>query len=165
MAMPRILSNKVLALIVAGAGSAAIATTFVGEKEGRSLTAYQDIAKVWTICDGHTKGVKPGQTATPEECDRIRASDVGEFMAQVDRMVTVPMSEPRRAAVTSFAYNVGLANLKSSTFLKRLNAGDPAACGEILRWVYVGKKDCRDPRNNCAGIAARREQEAALCRL
>lgn len=165
MSMPRILSTKVLALIVAGAGSAAIATTFVGEKEGRSLTAYQDIAQVWTICDGHTRDVRPGQTATPDECDRMRASDVGEFMAQVDRVVTVPMSDARRAAVTSFAYNVGLANLRGSTFLRRLNAGDHNACDEILKWVYVGNKDCRDPRNNCPGIVARREQEAALCRL
>ncbi len=163
--MPRILSNKMLALIAAGATAGTIATTFVGEKEGRSLTAYQDIAKVWTICDGHTKGVTPGMVATPEECDRMRASDVGQFMAEVDRVVHLPMSEPRRAAVTSFAYNVGMANLRGSTFLRRLNTGDPGACGEILRWVYVGGKDCRDPRNNCAGIVARREQEAALCRL
>lgn len=165
MSMPRILSSKVLALVVAGAGSAAIATTFVGEREGRSLTAYQDIAKVWTICDGHTKGVLAGQTATPEQCDSMRATDVGEFMAQVDRIVRVPMSEARRAAVTSFAYNVGLANLRGSTFLRRLNAGDPNACDDILKWVYVGGKDCRDPANTCRGIVTRREQEAALCRL
>lgn len=76
------------------------------------------------------------------------------------------MSPPRRAAVASFCgYNLGLAKCAKSTFIRRLNAGDPDACDEILRWVYVGGKDCRDPASNCRGIVIRREEEAALCRL
>lgn len=159
------LPKSVVTLIAAGATAAVIATSFVGTKEGLALVAYQDSVKVWTICYGHTHGVQPGQKATKEECDSLRASEVGKTLSEVDRLVTVPMSEARRAAVTSFAYNVGTGALARSTFLQKLNAGHPKACDEILRWVFAGGKDCRDPANDCAGIVTRREQEAQLCRL
>ncbi len=164
--LSRVLSGRVMALVAAGASAAVIATTFIGEKEGESLSAYQDGAKVWTICRGHTATARPGMRAMPEMCDRLFASDVGTALSETDRIVTVPMSEPRRAAVASFCgFNLGLAKCTGSTFIRRLNADDPEACDEILRWVYVGGKDCRDPASNCRGIVIRREQEAALCRL
>lgn len=164
--IPMRLPRSVVAMVAAGAGATAIATTFIGDKEGMELVAYQDGAKVWTICRGHTDGVKPGQTATKDQCDRWFTSEVGESLELVDRIVTVPMSPARHAAVASFcAYNIGIGKCASSTFIKRLNAGDPQACDEIPKWVYVGGKDCRDPANNCRGIVTRRQQEAELCRL
>lgn len=165
MTPPR-LSRAVLALVLSGAGATAIASQFVGEKEGMALAAYQDGARVWTICKGHTATARPGMVATPQQCERLFASDLGQAMAEIDRIVSVPMSDPRRAAVASFCgYNLGLAKCARSTFIRRLNAGDPAACDEIIRWVYVGGKDCRDPANKCGGIVTRRQEEAALCRL
>ncbi len=160
------LSRSVRTLVLAGAGSAAIATAFIGEKEGNSLKSYQDGAGVWTICRGHTAGVGPNQRQTEAGCDRLFASDVGQALAEVDRIVSVPMSDPRRAAVASFcAYNLGLTKCARSTFIRRLNAGDPGACDEIMRYVYVGGQDCRDPSSNCRGIVVRREQETALCKM
>jgi lysozyme len=165
MSAPR-LSRAVLALVAAGAGSTAIAAAFLAEKEGLALAAYQDGAKVWTICKGHTATARPGMVATPEHCERLFASDLGQAFREIDRLVTVPMSEPRRAAIASFCgYNLGLAKCAKSTLIRRLNAGDAGACDEIPRWVYVGGKDCRDPANKCRGIVTRRQEEAALCRL
>lgn len=165
MSPPRILSAKVLALVTAGAGAAAIATTQIGDREGRSLTAYRDIAGVWTICDGYTRGVVAGQTATPAQCDRLRESEIAKTLAEVDRLVTVPMSPARHAALASLAYNIGLGNFRQSTLLRRVNAGESGACDDILRWVWVGRMDCRIPSNNCRGIVDRRQEEAALCRM
>lgn len=159
------LTKAVLALVVAGASAAAISTQMIGEKEGLALSAYQDGARVWTICRGHTAGVRPGQHATMAQCDEMFASDLGQFMVEVDTIVKVPMSEPRRAAVVSFCYNVGSAKCAKSTFVRKLNEGHATACDELLRWVHVAGKDCRDPSNNCRGIALRRQQEAELCRL
>ena len=48
-------------------------TALVKPWEGRSLRAYLDtVAKppVWTICDGDTKGVRPGMVETAAGCDR-----------------------------------------------------------------------------------------------
>lgn len=160
------LSKPVLALIAAGVGAAGIATQFLGEKEGLALSAYRDGASVWTICRGHTSTVKPGQIVSKAECERLFASDLGKAFDDIDKIVTVPMSEPQRAAVVSFCgYNLGLSKCAKSTFIKKLNAGDPTACDEILRWVFVGGQDCRDPKSNCRGIVIRREQERELCLL
>lgn len=164
--LPR-LPKTIIALIAGGAGAGAIATTFISDHEGLSLQSYQDGAGIWTICRGHTEGVRPGMTATKAECDRLAASDLGRAFAQIDHLVTVPMSAPQRAAVVSFcAYNIGIGKCAASTFIRKLNAGDKAgACAEIPKWVYVGGKDCRDPASNCRGIVERRAQEAELCRL
>ena len=167
-----ILSKAVLALVASGATAAVILSQFLGEEEGTKYKAYLDGAKVWTICKGHTQGVRPGQTATPADCERFFLSDIGVSFNLIDRMVKVPMSEPQRAGVTSFCtYNNSPANCASSTFLKKPNAGDrPGACNEMRRWVFItvdGQKfDCRTPGNKlCRGIPPRRERERELCLL
>jgi lysozyme len=152
-------------MIAAGAGALAIASAFVGEREGLALSAYQDGASVWTICRGHTSTVKPGMTVDKAECDRLFASDLGVAFAVVDRIVTVPISEPRRAALASFCFNVGEPMCARSTLVRKLNSGDPNACDEFRRWTYVGGQDCRNPQSNCRGIVERREQERELCLL
>lgn len=166
------LSNKVKAAITAGASAAVILGLFLPDVEGTRLKAYQDGAKVWTICQGHTAGVKPGDVATPAQCSEFFHSDVGAAFAAVDRLVTAPMSEPQRAGITSFCgYSIGSGNCGRSTFLKKLNAGDrKGACAAIMDWTYItvdGRKfDCRTPGNKlCAGLVERRESERELCLL
>lgn len=160
------LSPKLLSLVAGGAGAVAIATQFLGEKEGLSLTSYQDGARVWTICRGQTKGVQPNQVMTMEDCDRFFATDIGKAFAEADRVIKVPMTEPRRAAVVSFCfYNLGQPRCRKTGFIARLNAGDPGACSTILDAMSVDGKDCRDPKNKCGGIPIRREQEYQLCLL
>lgn len=160
------LSKTVLALIAAGAGASVIATQLAGESEGVSLRAYQDGAGVWTICHGHTAGVKPGQRANKAQCDAFLKTDMGQAFAALDRMVKVPLSEPPRAGLADWVFNVGETAARRSSLIRKLNAGDRiGACNELRRWVIVGGKDCRDQRSNCAGIVARREQERELCLL
>jgi lysozyme len=79
-----------------------------------------------------------------------------EFGAAVDRCVRAPMSPSRKAGLTSLTYNVGTDAFCSSTLVRRLNAGDPAACDELLRWTKA--KGITLP-----GLVKRREQERALC--
>lgn len=159
------LSKAVAALVVAGASATAILNQFLDEKEGTALGAYLDGSRVWTICKGHTAGVKPGDRATREQCDRFFETDVGVAFAAIDRLVKVPMSEPQRAAVTSFcAFNIGPTKCSTSTFLRKLNAGDRVgACREIPRWIFDGGRDCRIRANNCFGQVERRAQEEELC--
>ena len=54
--------------MVAGTAAATLACTFVGGHEGERLKAYRDIAGVPTICNGETRGVTMGMTATHLEC-------------------------------------------------------------------------------------------------
>lgn len=160
------LSAAVLALVAMGASATELTEQMVAEREGRRLQAYLDGVRVATICDGHTEGVRLGDTATPEQCDAFRRSDVGVALAAVARLVKVPIPETTRAALGSWTLNVGQGNAARSTLIAKLNAGDrPGACDELRRWVFAGGLDCRIRSNNCRGIADRREAERELCLL
>lgn len=56
-------------------------------------------------------------------------------------LIKVDIDDNTRAAIYSFAYNVGTGAFARSTMLKKLNAGDIAgACNELKRWTYAGVK-------------------------
>ncbi|MDE9571759.1 glycoside hydrolase family protein, partial [Xenorhabdus bovienii] len=74
----------------------------------------------------------------------------------VKRNVRVPLTEPQIAGIASFCpYNIGPGKCFSSTFYRKLNAGDKkGACAEIKRWVFDGGRDCRQTKgqaNGCYG--------------
>lgn len=137
-------------------GSLAVAASIAGYFEGRSLIAYLDPVGIPTICDGVTKGVKLGDKKTDAECDVMFSLELMKHNDIVHRYVHVPMSSNREAALTSFVYNVGEGNFRSSTLLRKLNAGDPNACAELRRWVYA-----KGIKLN--GLVKRREAEYQLC--
>ncbi|MEM8053301.1 glycoside hydrolase family protein, partial [Morganella morganii] len=97
-------------------------------------------------------------------CDRLNAAERDKAVAWVKRNVNVPLTAPQIAGIASFCpYNIGPGKCFSSTFYKKLNAGNIAgACKEIPRWIFDGGKDCRIRSNNCYGQVLRREQEAEL---
>lgn len=160
------LSAAVLALVAMGASATELTEQMVREREGRALAAYSDGVGVATICDGHTEGVRLGDTATPEMCDAWLKTDVGIGLSAIARLVKVPIPETTRAALGSWAYNVGAGNAARSTLITKLNGGDRiGACEELRRWVYAAGRDCRIRSNNCRGIADRREAERELCLL
>lgn len=145
------------ALGIGAAGAMAIAVPFVGEWEGLRLEAYHDPVGIPTICYGHTHNVLIGQAATKEECDEKLTRELHDFLAVVDAEVIRPQPHTRRAALASFAYNVGAYAFRRSTLLKKLNAGDVVgACNELRRWVYAGGRKLR-------GLVRRREAERRLC--
>lgn len=103
--------------------------------EGYMGTAYQDEAGVWTICYGHTVGVYKGMTATKAQCEVYLKEDLKWAERVVDRLVTVELTSNQFDALTMFVFNVGEANFKSSTMLRRLNSGAYVAAGmEFPKW-------------------------------
>ncbi len=162
------LSAAVLALVVGGASAPLILDQFLDEKEGNSLSAYKDGSGIWTICRGVTrvdsKPVKPGMKLTPEKCRSVNAIENRKALSWVEANVRVPLTEPQKAGIASFCpYNIGPGKCFTSTFYKKLNAGDrPGACAEIKRWIRDGGRDCRIRSNNCFGQIERREQESEL---
>lgn len=147
-----------------GCGALAILAVVVPQFEGKRNTAYRDVAGVLTICYGHTGHLRRGQTATDEQCRILLEKDLAEALSVVDQSVTKPMSEPRRAGLASFVFNVGETKFKRSTLLRKLNAGDSAACQQLMRWVYVYVSDSTggDYVFN-QGLANRRAAEKELC--
>ena len=66
------------------------------------------------------------------------------------------VSQPQFDALVSFAYNVGLANLRGSTLLRKLLSGDLlGSADEFLRWDKAAGK-------RMLGLHRRRVSERAL---
>ena len=124
--------------------------------EGCKLTAYQDSVGVWTIGDGHTKGVYDGMTITQDQAEQMLLSELEEYEGYIKDMVTVPLTQNQFDALVVWVYNLGPTNFRNSTLLKELNAGNYNAAGqEITRWNKAGGKVL-------AGLVKRREAEAQL---
>lgn len=124
--------------------------------EGLRLLAYRDAIGVWTIGYGATRGVKPGMSVTKEQAERMLLNDVQRFEPEVERLVKVPLAGNQWDALVSFTYNLGAANLESSTLLRLLNRGDYAGAAEQFpRWNKAGGKVL-------PGLVRRREAERVL---
>ena len=128
--------------------------------EGCVLTAYQDIAGVWTLGYGHTGDVKEGTTITPEAAEEILKVDLEYTEAWVNRLVVVELTQNQFDALVSFAFNVGVTALRYSTLLRLLNLGlyDQAA-QQFLRWDKARVNGELVP---IAGLAKRRLREKLL---
>lgn len=97
--------------------------------EACKLSAYPDPATgcaPWTIGYGCTgPGIAQGLTWTQEQAERAFVDRlVDEFEPGIDRLVKVPLFPGQFDALVSLAYNIGLRNLRGSTLVKLLNAGD-----------------------------------------
>ena len=109
--------------------------------EGLRLQAYQDAVGVWTIGYGTTRGVNSGMKISKEQAERMLLNDVQRFEPEIERLVTVPLSQNQWDALVSFTYNLGSANLGSSTLRRLLNSGDyAAAADQFPRWNKAGGK-------------------------
>lgn len=153
------LRNKIAAAL--GGGAIAIATAMLSGKDGldgREYVPYRDVVGVLTVCDGHTgNDIVPGRRYSDVECDALTSADLKRIARQVDPHITVPTTETQRAAIYSWAYNVGASAAINSTLLKKLNARDYAgACSELKRWVYAGGQKWR-------GLMNRRDVEYEVC--
>lgn len=125
---------------------------------------YKDAVGINTVCYGMTgkdlygRDIRMGMMYTEDECVKMLVNTINRFEKQVDNLVKVDYrSDYQKAALISFAYNVGTGNLQTSTLLKKLNAGNhDAACDELSKWVYAKKKKLN-------GLVSRRSEEKAWC--
>ena len=127
------------------------------EFEGLSLVAYKPTKaeRWWTIGYGHSAGdVRAGMRITEEKAEELLRRDlffVEKFVNGIPKVQTQGQFD----ALVSFAYNVGVGNLKNSTLLKKIMHDAPTAeiQKEFLRWATSGGK-------RLAGLVKRRSWEA-----
>ena len=124
--------------------------------EGCELEAYKCPAGVWTIGYGHIKGVKEGMTITEHQAEEMLKSELNEYEGYINNLVTAELNQNQFDAMVSWVYNLGGGNLKASTLLKVLNAGDYAGVpAQMMRWNKAGGKVLE-------GLTRRRQAEADL---
>lgn len=126
--------------------------------EANVRTVYLDPVGIPTVCVGHTATVSRadvGKTFSERECRELLVRDTSTAQAAVRQGVKVPITQDQYDALVSFTFNVGAANFKSSTLLKRINAGQCQQAGaEFMRWNKAKGKVLR-------GLTLRRQREAS----
>ena len=137
----------------------------ITEFEGLYLTAYDDRGKngggVWTIGFGTIQypdgtPVQPGDTCTKEQAVEWFKFEVKEKEEGVTDLIDVDLTQDQFDVLVSFAYNLGIGCLKSSTLRKLLNNEDyNAVPHEILKFDH-------DNGKVVAGLTRRRRAEAHL---
>lgn len=135
--------------------------TMVMKSEDVRLTAYPDPATKaapWTICWGHTgPEVYKGLTVTLEQCRIWLREDLKKAQDIITKSTKVPLRQGEMDAYASFVFNVGGGNWRSSTLLRKLNAGDHfGACNELPRWIYANRMEMK-------GLRKRRTEERDVC--
>lgn len=134
----------------------------VKEFEGCKLSAYKCPAGIWTIGFGNTiyengKAVKEGDKITLERAEQLLEIILIKFIQQVGEVVKSEINQNQKDALTDFAYNCGVGNLKSSTLLKKVNKNpkDPTIKDEFLKWNKSNGKVLN-------GLTKRRQAESNL---
>ena len=124
--------------------------------EGLELNAYQCAAGVWTIGYGHNKGVQKGMVISEDTANEMLVEELNEYENYINTLVNVELNQNQFDAMVSWVYNLGGGNLKASTLLKVLNAGDYAGVpAQMMRWNKAGGKVLE-------GLTRRRQAEADL---
>lgn len=130
--------------------------------EGLRLKPYLDVGGIPTIGYGTiryedgTKVTMKDSPITIERAEVLLQHHLEDFESGVEKLVKIEINDNQFAALVSFAYNLGLGNLKSSTLLKKVNAKDfPAAATNFMKWINVNGKPVQ-------GLINRRTKEKEL---
>ena len=110
------------------------AITLIKRFEGYRQIAAQLPDERWTIGYGHTLTARQGAEVSLDDAESLLIYDLIAVTHALNEQLFVPLNQNQFDALTSFAFNVGLDNFRSSGVLKRLNEGAlvQAACAMEL---------------------------------
>lgn len=129
--------------------------------EGLRLVSYADPGtggKPYTVGYGHTGPEinRAGIKIDMFEADKYLAADLSKFEQSVSNLITVPLTDNEFAALVSFAYNCGPANLSRSSVRLLINHNKKEAGFKCLKqWNRANGKVM-------AGLTRRRLAEVKL---
>src|SRR5574344_2053128 len=129
----------------------------IGNAESCRRDPYMCPARVLTVGIGST-GKFENRRYADEEIAEMWVTDI----RAAEKCVNPYPNGQRRndnqlSAITSFTFNAGCGALQKSTLARYAKREQwPQMCGELAKWVYIGKE-----KSN--GLATRRANELALC--
>ncbi|WP_309640708.1 lysozyme [Flavobacterium sp.] len=134
----------------------------IEEFEGFEPKMYKDAVGLPTIGYGTLIDTKEEQwlkTAiiTKDQAEVLLRRELGMIERNLNVMLKKTITQNQFDALVSFAYNLGIANLRSSTLLKKVNRNpaDTTIRDEFMKWVHAGGKVLK-------GLQTRRKAEADL---
>jgi lysozyme len=153
-------SARKTTITVASAAAIAMALPATKAYEGLWLTAEVDrigTGRPVTACYGETENVRLGQRFTEKECADLLAVKLRRYDAEIGRCLHVGLPDATRAALVTFAYNVGSAGACKSTAIRKMNDGDiRGGCDALMAWNRAGGRVV-------AGLTNRRAAERKMC--
>lgn len=164
------MANKTKYAVTALAASAVF---FIGlaKHEGFCSKPYKDSGGVPTIGIGSTqypngkRVTMADKPITKEEAIEITkhhvARDEGRLKASLPN---VKLSQAEYDVYLDFVYQYGQATFDRSSIRRELLKGNhKAACRNLLKYKYVGKRDCSIRKNGCYGVWTRQLERYRLC--
>lgn len=156
-------------LIVASLTLSASALIGITQYEGYRDTAYIPVkGDVPTIGFGQTKGVKLGDTTTPQRALVALLDDANRHSNGIKKCISAPLYQHEFDAYASLAYNIGVPAFCSSSIPKKLKEGKyQEACNTILAFNGMCIKRVAGKcvkKKVLRGLVIRREAEAKTCR-
>ncbi len=142
----------------------AIAIDLVKEFEGFSEQAYLDTDGTPVIGYGLSRingqSVQLGDRISQAEADAALRAELQTIKQQIYSTVNQELTEGQLSALASLSYNVGFEPIKTSTLVRKINAGDyQGAANEFLRW---DKANVRGALVQLPGLSRRRQAERQL---
>lgn len=135
---------------------------FIKRNEACRLAPYQDIGGVWTQGWGETGPNITGSSPawTQDQADANFLIVLQPFIACVNRLVTVAITQNQFDALCDFCYNEGCGALAGSTLLRLLNTGATVVASvQFLVWDKVHENGVRVVDHD---LLVRRKEDQAL---
>ena len=117
-----------------------LAIELIEHFEGFSAVPYTCAAGVKTVGFGRTHNIKPNEVTTKARERQWILRELYDINEVINKSVWPYMDQHEMASLLSFCYNIGDNAFANSTLVSRLNANDPEASKEMLRWVRGGGK-------------------------
>ena len=113
----------------------------IKEFEGCKLQAYLCPAGVWTVGVGHTKGVKKGMVITQQQAETFLKDDIKLVETLLNGM-GINYTQNQFDSLTSWIFNLGQGNFKSSTMYKYIVARktDLEITDQMVKWHNANGK-------------------------
>ncbi len=100
--------------------------------EGLRMSAHYTPNEEWTVGYGHTSSARHGMNVTEIDAERLLRDDVQPIEALIADTVRAPLNQNEHDAVVSLIFNIGEANWRRSTVLRKLNEGDKLAAAKAF---------------------------------
>lgn len=109
--------------------------------EGCKLYAYKDSVGVWTIGWGNTSHAKAGMSITQQQAESFLKDDIKPVETLLNGM-GINYTQNQFDALTSWIFNLGQGNFKSSTMYKYIVAkkSDIEITDQMVKWHNAGGK-------------------------
>lgn len=132
-----------------------VQASWTKNKKGQNIGSFGGVI---TIGYGHTgNDIFPGMTLTEPQAETLLIKKLAEYENAIYNAVHVPLNDNQFGALVAWCYNVGVGAAKSSSLVKKLNAGDYDCVPlELMKWTKSANP------NQKKGLVNRRSAECGL---